>query len=155
MNIRRGEPDDSPAIAGLIASFQPLLTVNHGGAGAEDYLASVSEAAVRAYLSSPRYCYRVLEQDSTLVGFIALRDETHLFHLFVAAAHQRQGCARALWHAALAELHPGGPPRAFTVNSSLNAVPVYTSFGFVAVGQPVQTHGVVFQPMRLEPPEDV
>ena len=43
-----------------------------------------------------------------------------------------------------------GNPGKFTVNSSLNAVPVYQRFGFVANGPVVQKHGIAFQPMLLQ-----
>lgn len=141
---------DARAVAGLIASFQPILTLEPSGAGAEPYLASVSEHAERQYLESPRYAYRVAELDGELVGFIAMRDNRHLFHLFVDSAHHRKGIARALWEQARqASLRAAGPLAEFTVNSSLNAVPVYRSFGFVPAGEVVQMHGIAFQPMRL------
>ena len=74
---------------------------------------------------------------------------THLFHLFVAAAHQRIGIARALWEQARQLSLRAGPIAEFTVNSSLNAVPVYRSFGFVPAGAVTQVHGIAFLPMRL------
>jgi GNAT superfamily N-acetyltransferase len=154
MNIRRGTADDSDAIAELIASFQPVLTLNPSGAGAEQYIASVSRNAEREYLESPRYVFLVLELGPRIVGFVAVRDGNHLFHLFVRAEHQRKGYARALWQQALSLLQYADHPRTFTVNSSLGAVPVYANFGFVPIGSPVQAHGIAFQPMRLDPPSD-
>ncbi len=149
MRIRRGDPSDSKLVAELIASFQPMLTIDPGGAGAEEYLASVSESAERGYLESSRYLYLVLELNSNVVGFIAIRDKTHLFHLFVAAEHQGKGLAQALWREAREQLREGSESCKFTVNSSLNAVPVYASFGFVPAGGEVQAHGIAFLPMRL------
>lgn len=154
MNIRRGSLSDGKAIAELIASFQPLLTLDPSGAGAEKYIASVSESAEREYLESSRYLYLVLELDAKIAGFVAVRDGSHLFHLFVAAEHQRRGYARALWNEALARLQDRDRPRPFTVNSSLNAVPVYARLGFVPVGSRIQAHGIAFQPMRLDPAKD-
>jgi GNAT superfamily N-acetyltransferase len=149
MHIRPGNPGDANAIASLIASFQPILTLEPSGVGAEQYLASVSEDAERQYLESPRYAYLVAELEGQMVGFAAVRDQTHLFHLFVAAAHQRIGIARALWEQARQLSLRGGPIAEFTVNSSLNAVPVYRSFGFVPTGAIMQAHGIAFLPMRL------
>jgi hypothetical protein len=45
MEFRTGSPADAEAIAGLIASFQSELTDNPSGAGAEEYLSSVSVQA--------------------------------------------------------------------------------------------------------------
>ena len=100
MRIRSGISADAKAVASLIASFQPILTLEPSGAGAEQYLASVSEESERQYLESPRYAYLVAELDGQVAGFVAMRDNSHLFHLFVAAAHQRIGIARALWEQA-------------------------------------------------------
>ena len=149
MHIRPGNPDDANSVARLIASFQPILTVEPSGAGAEQYLASVSEDAERQYLQSPRYTYLVAELDGQMVGFIGMRDRTHLFHLFVAAAHQRTGIARALWEQARQLSMRAGPIAEFTVNSSLNAVAVYRAFGFGPAGDVMQMHGIAFLPMRL------
>ena len=54
MEFRLGSPPDAEAIAGLIASFQSELTDDPSGAGAEEYLASVSVQAEREYLASER-----------------------------------------------------------------------------------------------------
>src|SRR5262245_52314877 len=101
MKFRAGGPGDAEAIAGLIASFQSELTDDSSGAGAEKYLASVSLQAEREYLASERYRYILAYSNSRLAGFIAIRDGSHLFHLFVERSHQRRGLARRLWERAL------------------------------------------------------
>jgi len=149
MEFRAGSPADAEAIAGLIASFQGELTDDPSGAGAEGYLASVSVQAEREYLASERYRYLLAYSDSHLAGFIAIRDGSHLFHLFVERSRQRQGIARRLWERALRELcAPGGSDGGFTVNSSASAVPVYKAFGFVPAGSIQSMHGISFLPMR-------
>jgi len=148
MEFREGSPADAEAIAGLIASFQSELTNDPSGAGAEGFLASVSVQAEREYLASARYRYLLAYSGSQLAGFIAIRDGSHLFHLFVERAHQRQGIARLLWKRALEELCAPGSEGAFTVNSSLSAVPVYQAFGFAPAGEVQSLHGISFLPMR-------
>jgi GNAT superfamily N-acetyltransferase len=148
MEFRAGSPEDAEAIAGLIASFQSELTDDPSGAGAEEYLASVSVTAEREYLTSARYGYLLAYSGSQLVGFIAIRDGSHLFHLFVERARQRQGIARLLWERALRELCTPSNEGAFTVNSSLSAVPVYQAFGFAPAGPVQSVHGISFLPMR-------
>jgi GNAT superfamily N-acetyltransferase len=149
MELRAGSPADAEAIAGLIASFQSELTDDPSGAGAEEYLASVSVQAEREYLASERYGYLLAYSGSQLAGFIAIRDGSHLFHLFVERSYQRRGIARRLWERALEELCAPGRDGGFTVNSSLRAVPVYLAFGFVPAGSIESTHGISFLPMRL------
>ena len=148
MEFRSGSPTDAEAIARLIASFQSELTDDPSGAGAEEYLASVSVEAERDYLVSERYWYLLAYSDSQLAGFIAVRDGSHLFHLFVERSHQRQGVARRLWERALHELCAHSCDGPFTVNSSLSAVPVYQAFGFVPAGSLQSVHGISFLPMR-------
>jgi len=147
MHIRPGNPGDANAVASLIASFQSILTLEPSGAGAEQYLASVSEEGERQYLESPRYAYLLAELEGQMVGFVAMRDQTHLFHLFVAAAHQRIGIARALWEQARQLSLRAGPIAEFTLNSSLNAVPVYLAFGFV----PAADYGIRWEKMPPDP----
>ena len=148
MEFRAGSPADAEAIAALIASFQRELTDDPSGAGAEHFLATVSLQAEREYLGSERYQYLVAYSDSQLAGFIAIRDGSHLFHLFVERSHQRQGIGRWLWERALREVCVPNSDGVFTVNSSLPAVPVYEAFGFVAAGSIQREHGISFLPMR-------
>src|SRR4051812_20674639 len=148
MELRPGSPSDAAAIARLIASFQSELTDDPSGAGAESYIASVSLEAERNYLGSERYRYFVALVGEQLAGVIAIRDNSHLFHLFVARGHQRRGLARRLWEQAHHEAQLQGNPGTFTVNSSLNAVPVYAAFGFAPDGPVISAHGISFLPMR-------
>jgi len=148
MEFRAGSPPDAEAIADLIASFQSELTDDPSGVGAEEFLASVSVQAEREYLTSARYRYLLAYSGSQLAGFITIRDGSHLFHLFVDRARQRQGLARLLWERALRELCVPGSEAAFTVNSSLSAVPVYQAFGFAPAGPIQSAHGISFLPMR-------
>ena len=148
MQFRSGLPADAEAIAGLIASFQSDLTDEPSGAGADGYLASVSVQAERDYIASQHYGYLLAYSDSQLAGFIAVRDGSHLFHLFVERSHQRHGIARRLWQRALEQLCASSCDGGFTVNSSLSAVPVYQAFGFVPAGSIQSVHGISFLAMR-------
>lgn len=147
MTIRPGTADDAEAIAALIASFQRELTDDPEGAGAEPFLASVSCAAEQGYLASERYAYWVAEEGAEMLGFIAMRDTHHLFHLFVARPHQRRGVAARLWAQAQAHAQGNGAAGRYTVNASLAAVPVYRAFGFEPAGEVVSVHGISFLPM--------
>ncbi len=147
--LRAAHAGDAEAIAALIASLAPAFFVSPDGAGTAPFLASVSAAAEAGYLADPRYRFWLLaDERGALAGFIASRDTSHLFHLFVAPAWQGHGLARRLWQAmhdaAIDAGHRGG----FTVNASLNAEPVYARFGFVPEGEVQRVHGVAYQPMR-------
>jgi len=150
--LRRGRVDDGEAIAALVRRLAHHAIVDADGADARSFLDSVDEAAQRGHLADPRYRYLLASRGATLAGLIALRDASHLFHLFVAPEFQRQGIATRLWRAARADAAASGPAGEFTVNSSLFARPVYERFGFVATGDPVTQHGIRFVPMRLAAP---
>jgi GNAT superfamily N-acetyltransferase len=151
MDIRIGSPSDAEAVAGLIACFQSELTDDPSGTGAERFLASVSVQAEREYLASARYRYLLAFSGSEFAGFIAIRDGSHLFHLFVDRAHQRQGLGRRLWQRALEELCTPNSEGFFTVNATLLAIPVYRRFGFAPVGARQSVDGISFLPMRRSP----
>ena len=149
LELRAGRPADAAAVSTLIAGLAPAFFVSPEGAGTEPFWASVSETAEAGYLGDPRYRFWLLEgEGGELAGFIASRDTSHLFHLFVAPAWQGQGLSRRLWQALQAGAAEAGHRGAFTVNASLSALPVYLRFGFVAEGPVQQAHGLAFQPMR-------
>jgi len=154
MKLRSGTSSDAEAIANLIASFQTELTDHPDGLGAEHFLGSVSSQAERGYLESSRYSYIVAEHEDALIGFIALRDASHVFHLFVARQHQRKRVAQRLWQEAMAQALKSSTSNQFTVNSSLRAVPVYRAFGFEPSGEVVSLDGISFLPMRLATSEN-
>ncbi|MEO6626612.1 MAG: GNAT family N-acetyltransferase [Burkholderiaceae bacterium] len=156
MLLRPATVDDAPAISALIQCNLAHLTIDPSGMGAERFLEFVTPQAIRAYVELPSFRYVVAMADDCLAGVVAIRNGTHLHHLFVQPQWQRRGLGRRLWaHArqSLVNVHAG----ALTVNSSANAVPVYQAFGFQESGPRVEEHGVAFIPMRLvvrQPPGD-
>ena len=56
------------------------------------------ESAIQGYVSASNFEYFVAESQGLLAGVVALRDNGHLFHLFVAEPFQGQGP----WRQALA-----------------------------------------------------
>lgn len=150
MEFRAARPADARPIADLIMAFRDQLAVDPEGRGAETFFASVSATAEEGYIRSDRYDFVVAETGGQLAGCIAMRDRTHLFHLFVAPRFQRRGLARELWRRAQDIANPAGERLEFTVNSSLSAVPVYERLGFVQSSPPERRDGVAYVPMRYE-----
>ncbi len=148
MEIRNATAEDASAISRLIGSVARFFTLQPDGAGAEDFLKTISTDSVTGYLTDPRFAYFKAEQDGTLAGVVALRDASHLYHLFVDPSFQRQGLSRQLWEHARAAVRDTNPGY-FTVNSTPYAQPIYERFGFVATGPRVETKGIAFVPMRL------
>jgi GNAT superfamily N-acetyltransferase len=149
MKIRSATEADAAPVSSLIHSVSGTFILSPDGSGAEPFLDSITAQAVRGYISASNFSYLVAEIDDELAGAVALRDNSHLYHLFVAQAHQGKGMGRSLWLAVKqAALQTGNGGR-FTVNSSLNAISVYKRFGFIASGPRVEKNGLAFLPMQL------
>ena len=140
---------DASAIVALIDDLMPFLTLHPDGAGAEKFIAHCRLPAIENYLSQEKYQYQIAHLGGQLAGVVAMRDNTHLFHLFVPRALHRRGIALQLWQAARDASIARGNTTGFTVNSSLYALPVYTRIGFVPTGPKVEQGGIAFVPMQM------
>ncbi len=152
MKIRRATSEDALDVSALIKSVAPYFTLHPQGIGAEEFLKSIEANAICDFISAPNFCYYVGFVENQLAGVVAVRDASHLYHLFVAQRFQGQGLSRDLWlHAKESAISTGNVNR-FTVNSTPYAVPIYERFGFGAMGPRVETHGIAFVPMELHLP---
>lgn len=152
MNIRPAVVDDADAISALIGSVMHHLTLHPDGAGAERFIETMAPPAIAQAISAPNMRYLAGFDAGCLAGAVALRDNRHLFHLFVAPAFQRRGYARRLWDVVRDEAIESGNPGYFTVNSSIFAVPLYKTLGFRATGERTEMNGIAFLPMALGDP---
>ena len=149
MNIRPATPNDSLTISALIRSVAHYFTLHPEGIGAEEFLKTISPEGINSYITAPNFHYLVGFIGDELAGVVAIRDNNHLYHLFVSPQFQRMGIAKELWRVAMDESLQRGNPGEFTVNSTPFAVPIYESFGFEITGQKVETMGIAFVPMKL------
>ena len=132
MQIRVAISADAKSISDLIQSLsQPFFTFPDGS-GAELFLKSISKESIVKYIAAENFSYYVGEAEGRIIGVVAIRDNRHLYHLFVVASLQKKQLGRQLWEYAKRVAMSLGNPGEFTVNSSMNAVPVYEAFGFKA-----------------------
>lgn len=148
--IRRAQVADAPFISKLIHNVAHYFSSGSSGEVAKWFLDSVAPTAIEGYISNTKYNYLVAHSQQVLVGVIAVRDTTHIHHLFVAPEQHRQGVATQLWMRAMTDALNAGNTDGFFVRSSEYAVPVYTRFGFRVAGAKSEKDGVLFVPMRLE-----
>lgn len=149
MHIRLLVNTDIAAVAAMLRTLALEYIVHESPPeGASTFLAENDEIGVRGFLARG-HVYHVAEDAGELAGFIAVRDNSHLFHLFVGKRWQRTGLARRLWDVARGEAIARGGDAVFTVNASNYAVPVYEAFGFVRVGPTQCAKGLYYNPMRL------
>ena len=112
-------------------------------------LGSMDEPSIRGDIESG-YRYHVAEEAGELAEVAAVRDNSHLYHLFVSERFQGQGLARRLWEVAKTASLSAGNPGLFTVNSYRYAAGMYESCGFIRQSEEVNCSGVVCIPMKLE-----
>jgi ribosomal protein S18 acetylase RimI-like enzyme len=150
MNIRLATVDDVPRISSLIRNLaKEFIAHEFSEEAASALLGSMDDPAIRGYIESG-YRYHVAEEDGELAGVAAVRDNSHLYHLFVSERFQGQGLARRLWEIAKTASLSAGNPGVFTVNSSRYAVSMYENFGFVRQSEEVNCLGVICIPMKLD-----
>ena len=148
MLIRLADNDDAPAISDLIKPLAEEYIANEfSPEGVRNLLSSMEPEAIEGYFRSG-YRYHVAEDDGRLAGVVGVRDNKHLYHLFVVEDYQGQGLARKLWAVAKEACLQAGNPGEFTVNSSRFALGMYRKFGFAGSGPLENKDGVVYYPMK-------
>lgn len=149
MRIRKATLDDASAVSALILSLAHHFLLRGDGSGAEGFLLSLEPEGIAQNIGAPELDYYVGTAAGQLMGVIAVRHGTHLFHLFVGQPFQRGGVARALWsHVKEAYGWPSASV-ATTVNSTPSALSFYERMGFQTVGSRVETRGIAYIPMEL------
>jgi GNAT superfamily N-acetyltransferase len=154
MLIRPLDPADLPACARLLrASAIEFIVHESSREGACTFLRENDEAGMRGHVAAG-HVYHVAVDGGAIAGFIAIRANSHVFHMFIDKRWHRQGLARRLWEVARAATLARGGSGSFTVNASNFAVPVYTSFGFERTAPTQCVKGLYFNPMRFVPQQD-
>jgi GNAT superfamily N-acetyltransferase len=147
--IRSAEPGDALAMSELVEKLvRRYVLKDCTPEGRRHLLASIAPDALRNAIDGGRH-YHLAASGGDLFGLVAMRDASHLHHLFVADSVRGTGLGRRLWETARDEIcmHGTAPP-VFTVNSSLHAVGFYKALGFQPTGLDEERDGVRFQPMR-------
>ena len=131
---------------------------------------SLSLVEFTSRLQSETYSNLVCVQQSggqsRIVGYLCLKEASHLTHLFVAANYHRLGIAKQLWQTMLRELSAvqvhlvkgregscNASTKKITVRSSIYAKESYEKLGFSVSNQtsPIQHYGGIdYVPMVYE-----
>ena len=151
LTIRKAHPVDATQISELIFKVAHYFNSCASGEVAPWFLASITSSAIAGNIGDSRFNYLVGFMGQSLAGVIALRDKTHVHHLFVAPEFHRLSVAAKLWGHAKADALTAGNEEGFSVRSSEFAVPVYERFGFRVIGARAEKDGIAYVPMKLEP----
>lgn len=142
-STRRAVESDALAVSELIVGLSEYFASDSVTQISQKFWDSVSVKAVADRITSSDFYCLVAEDSNGLSGFVAFRNPSHLFHLFVAAHAQSCGLGKLLWqkvldHSACSEI---------SVNSSVFAVPFYRRLGFTRVGPDKSEDGISYIPM--------
>lgn len=144
MAIRNASESDAEVISRLIASLAYYYCADTNADLPDWFANSITPQAVQQRIVDPAFDNYIYVEGDDIVGYIALQNDNHLYHLFVGEAQQGRGIARKLWQHVLQH----SDSKKFTLRSSLYAVPVYERFGFRSVGPAGEKEGIGFQPME-------
>ncbi len=107
---------------------------------------SFNQEEFRKRIQSNEYKYFGFKIKNKIVGFIAIKDDNHLFHLFVDEKYHQQYIGKKLWEYVKKNI----AFETMSTNASLYAVNVYESFGFVKQ-KDIQTYKELeFLPMEYK-----
>jgi GNAT superfamily N-acetyltransferase len=148
-DIRPASAEDARAISSVIKGLSHYFLSAPPGEGAETGMQGIEPSGIEDFIASNRYCHWVACVQGQVIAVAGLRDNTHLYHLFVAADWQGHGVGGALWRQVQSAALAAGNTGAFTVNSTLYGRPVYERFGFTTTGPVTERDGMIFIPMAL------
>ena len=149
INIRKTVNSDAEKISELIHSLMHLFLVDPDGKGAEKFLQMVTPTGLTGLMTLPNVNYLLGEEDGVFCGVVAVRDNSHLQHLYIVPSFQGRGIGKYLWEFARDQAVAAGNAGQFTVNAVLSAIPFYQRMGFESVGDVTLTGGLRCQPMKL------
>ena len=150
MNIREATKKDSESIASLIKDLaEKFIVLEFSEEGRNKFLSSNDQSSIEKFFDSG-FIYHVAEKEGEIIGVVGIRDNSHLYHLFISESQQGSGLSRKLWEDAMRLCLEAGNTGKFTVNSSNNAVGVYEAFGFKRTSGMEESNGVLYNPMCLE-----
>jgi len=96
-------------------------------------------------VTTPNYQHFVYVLDNIIVGYITIKEGSHLYNLFVDEQYHQRGIAKKLWKFVEENLAFDS----MSTNASLYAIKAYESFGFKQVDAiQVYNETLKYQPMR-------
>jgi ribosomal protein S18 acetylase RimI-like enzyme len=109
------------------------------------FVDDISPKSFEERLVSDDYAVYIYIIEDKIAGFISIKNQNQIFHLFVDSVYHKKGIAKKLWGYTKAKYDI----KKMKVNSSLYAKKIYESFGFVKDGEEKEFNGLKYQPMIL------
>ncbi len=140
--IRRVKLEDAKELSLLVSGLLPYLFKQVPSWFEEE----ISKESFEKRLKDKSYEHYIYIIDKKIVGFIAIKEKNHLFHLFVDESFHKKGIAKKLFECVKTNMDVTN----MKVNASLYSIPVYRSFGFKKSGKEENYQGLEYQPMVYE-----
>ena len=145
LKIQKANLNNAEEIQSLVASLSSFYLEKPNSVLPDWFKETIKQTEIEKRLLNGEYKNYVYLKEGKIIGYIAIKTDGHLYHLFVKKECQGKGIARALWSYAneIVNCH------IYTVNSSIFAVPIYEQFGFIISGDISEKDGIKYQPMKL------
>ena len=149
--IRKANVNDASAISQLIHTVASQYVKDDflTEIGKVKFFNATSKCSITDYIGGD-YHYWVAENENEIKGVIAIRENKHIFHLFVYPDAHGKGIATTLWEKASQHALNEGNPGRFTVFSSSYAKTLYHKWGFHETRPFTIKNGIRSIPMQLE-----
>jgi len=149
MEISKATVADAKAISELIIPLvRKYILPTCSGDGVNILLGSMNVQSITGYIESGCNYYKAMEQGE-VVAVVGVRDNAHLYHLFVKEEYQGRGLAIELWELVKDECITKGNRGTFTVNSAVSAAGLYRKLGFIDQSDTRERGGIKDIPMLL------
>ena len=146
MKIRNMTAHDIKDVRSIVSSLSHLYLINRKCNLPEWFAHTLISSDFLKRINDHQFTNLVCEVNNSIVGYLSMKGDDHLYHLFVTEKQQGKGIAKKLWQHAMNVCISDH----YTLRSSLFAVPVYKKFGFIEYGPPLEKDGIGFQPMKLK-----
>lgn len=149
IEIKHANLDDIPAVNQLIHDVHEEFNArDYDPQGVELFELLISAPAIEdRYRNQGQVALTAVDQGK-IVGYIEMRNESHIMLFFINPAYHGQGLGRNLFEQARTEcIARYDGIEAFTVNASRYGVPFYEKLGFESTSPEEKTAGIVYTPM--------
>ena len=145
MTIRQAKFEDAFEIQALVFSLSHFYLESPNSLLPQWFKEPLTVTEFQKRLSDKDYVNIVYTEKGLIVGYLSIKNGNHIFHLFVDKDYQRQGISKQLWAYAITQ----SSNTTYTVRSSIYAIPVYKSFGFVITEAERKKDGLAYQSMKV------
>jgi len=140
--IRRAKLEDAQELNCLVSSLLLYIFEQTPSWFEED----ISKDSFEKRLKDKNYEHYIYTIDKKIVGFIAIKEKNHLYHLFVDKNFHKRGIAKKLFECVKTNMNTTN----MKVNASLYSIAVYKALGFKESGKQENYQGLDYQPMVYE-----